>query len=348
LAEPEFGPASFVYRVGMTNAYRILAAAWVAVVAGVASADDFEQAMRAGDYERAVVIAENTAAANPRSSVAAYNAACARSRAGHAERAIEWLMTSARLGFAGVRSLRDDDDLDAVRGHARFAEVTAAVEANAKARFERFRAEAKTHEPHVILPPRHDPGKAAPLIVVLHGTGGTGKALARKWKAAAATHGAIIVAPDALRPVRGTKGYSWVFRDEAEWMVLRTVDEAKKRWKVGPVILAGFSQGANIALMLGRSHPDRFHAVIPVCGHWEADVATLPKTDPRPRWCLLIGERDPWAKTYVEAERALGGAGMTVRREVVPGVGHAMPGGRRGTALLRAVLEWALEDADER
>jgi len=128
----------------------------------------------------------------------------------------------------------------------------------------------------------------------------------------------------------------------AEWLVLRTIDDARKRWEIGPVVLAGFSQGANIALMLGRSHPDRFHAVIPVSGHYESDVADLPTDGPRPRWCLVIGERDPWALTYTEAERAFADAGMTVRREVVPGQGHAMPRGRSGTALLRDVLTWAI------
>jgi len=146
-----------------------------------------------------------------------------------------------------------------------------------------------------------------------------------------------------LRQVRGTNGYSWVYRDESEWLVLRTIDAARKRWTIGPVILAGFSQGANIALMLGQSHPDRFHAVIPVSGHYESDVAELPTDGPRPRWCLLIGERDPWAPTYTAAERAFSDAGMRVRREVVPGLGHAMPRGGSGAALLSDVLEWAVE-----
>jgi len=312
----------------------------------VGAADDFEQAMLRGDYETAVTIAEGITARQPKSSVAAYNAGCACSRAGHADRAIEWLMTSARLGFSGVRSIRDDDDLDAVREHAGFAAVRTAVEANVTARFDAFRAEAEKHKPTIILPPRHDPDVAAPLLIVLHGTGGTGRGIARAWKNAAAATGAIIVAPDALRPVRGSKGYSWVFRDESEWLVMRTIDEARKRWKIGPVVLAGFSQGANIALMLGQSHPDRFHAVIPVCGHYETDVADLPAEGARPRWCLMIGERDPWAPTYVAAERAFEAAGMTVRREVVPGMGHAMPSGRRGAALVRQVLAWALESSN--
>ena len=293
------------------------------------SAHELEQAMLRGEYERAVKIAETLAERQPTSSVAAYNAGCACSRAGEHDRAIEWLLKAAQLGYAGTRSIRDADHLDPVRSHARFQEVVDAVAANARARFERFRTAAEQHEPTVILPPKHDPEVAAPLLVVLHGTGGDGKGIAQSWKQAAASVGAIIVAPDALRPVRGTDGFSWVYRDEAEWFILHTIDEAKKKWKIGPVVLAGFSQGANIALMLGQSHPDRFQAVIPVCGHYENDVAELPTEGDRPRWCLLIGERDRWARTYIAGERDFKKAGMTVRRDVVKGMGHSMPRGRR-------------------
>jgi predicted esterase len=324
-----------------------LVAIAIGVACAAATADELADAFRAGDWERAVTVAESIASRHPESAVAAYNAGCACSRAGRLDRAVEWLMKSARLGFSGVRSIRDDDDLDAVRGHAGFAAVREAVEANVAARFAAFKAEAEQSSPFVIMPPDHDPAVETPLLVVLHGTGGTGRGIARPWKRAAAQLGVIIVAPDALRPVRGSSGYSWVFRDEAEWLVLRTIDEARERWRIGPVILAGFSQGANIALMLGQSHPDRFDAVIPVCGHYEADVAELPTAGPRPRWCLLTGEYDRAAPTYVAAERAFRGVGMTVRRDVVPRHGHGMPGGRGGQALLRDVLSWAMEnDAD--
>lgn len=307
-----------------------------------AFADDFEDAMLSGNFEKAVALAEATCAKQPDNAVAAYNAGCACSRAGYIARSLEWLMKSARLGFSGIRSIRDDDDLDAARADPGFADVRAAVQANVTKRFDAFRAEAEKHEPIVILPPKHDPAVAAPLLIVLHGTGQNGRDMANAWKSAAAQTGAILVAPDALRPVRGTDGYSWVFRDESEWFVLHTIDEAKKKWAVGPVVLAGFSQGANIALMLGQSHPDRFQGVIPICGHYESDVATLPATDPRPRWYLMIGARDPWAKTYTAAERAFRGAGMTVRRDVVRGVGHAMPKGRSGATRLRRAIEWTL------
>jgi len=305
--------------------------------------DDFERAMLEGRYDRAVEIGLSIAGQNPASATAAYNVGCALSRAGQGDRAIEWLLKSAELGYGGVRSIRDDEDLEPVRSHAGFARVREAVEANARVRFERFRAAAEKSEPLVVLPPGHDPKTPVPLLIVLHETGGTGKGMVRAWRRTAARAGAILVAPDALRPQRGTKGFNWVFRDEAEWLVLRTIEQARERWAIGSVILAGFSQGANIALMLGQSHADRFDGVIPIGGHYEADVADLPTEGRRPRWYLMIGERDPWAPTYEAAERAFGGAGMTVHREEVAKLGHAMPRGRRGDAVLGEALRWALE-----
>jgi predicted esterase len=310
------------------------------VVAG--PLEDFEQAMLAGRYEQAAGLARELAKKHPKSSVAAYNVGCALSRTGEIDSSISWLKRSAELGFAGVRSIAHDDDLDAVRSHEGFAGVRAAVEANAAARFAQFRAAAEEAEPVITLPPNFDPTVPTPLLIVLHGTGGNGAGMTRAWAKPAAAAGAILVAPDALRPVRDTDGYSWVFRDEAEWLVLRTIERARERWNVGPVILAGFSQGANIAIMLGQTHPDHFAAIIPVSGHYEADVAELPAEGRRPRWFLIIGALDPWAKTYDEAQRAFEAAGMTVRLRRIPEQRHAMPKGERGERLLQEAIAWAV------
>ena len=303
--------------------------------------DALEKAMEAGDYARAVKIATQIERSHPTDPVAAYNLGCALSRAGSSDEAIAWLTKAGELGYAGIRSIDEDADLQPVRGLEAFARVRELVAANAAARFEKFKAAAADAEPTIVLPRGLDPTRPTPLVVALHGTGGTGAETARTWKGAAASIGAILIAPDALRPAPGTHGYSWTFRDESEWLVLRTIEEAKKQWAVGPVILVGFSQGANIALMIGQSHADLFAGVVPVCGHYESDVARAPTKGSRPRWCLLTGELDPAADTYTQAEAAFKDAGMQVHRYRVPGMGHAIP----PDAMLQEALAWSLESA---
>lgn len=306
--------------------------------------EDLEAAMLAGEYARAVSIAEQLVADHPESSLAAWHLGCALSRAERPEEAVASLLRSAELGFSGTRSVHDDDDLDPIRTHPEFPRVVAAVAAAAERRLAAFKEHAAEAKPTVILPPGHDPERPAPLLLVLHGTGGNGKTMAAAWREVARRRGAIVVAPDAIRPAGGGDGdgFSWTYRDESEWYVLELVRQARERWAIDRVVLAGFSQGANIALMLGQSHPAVFDAVIPVGGHYEADTATVPSDDPRPRWALLIGADDPWAATYEEARRVFTAAGMTVRHEAIPGLGHAFPTGRDRGALASA-LAWALE-----
>jgi phospholipase/carboxylesterase len=302
----------------------------------------YERAMREQRYEAAAGIAERQAADNARDAVAAFDLARARARAGQVEAAIDALVESARRGYAGIRSIDEDPHLAAARAHPRFGEARDAVVANAATRFERFRAAAERVEPAVVLPPGYDPRVPAPLILALHGSGGTGQQMVEAWQGVAAALGAMLVAPDALRPQPGTDGFSWTFRDEAEWLVLRTLERVRARHAVGPVVLTGFSQGANVAFALGHRYGDLFTGIVPVAGHYEDGLATIPGDAPRPSWALVIGDRDPWAGTYRDAERVFSAAGLRVRRTTVRGMGHAMPGGRAGEDLLRQAVEWTL------
>lgn len=283
---------------------------------------DFEGLMTSGNFEAAA----NTAISQAQStgqSVWMYNAACALGKLGKLDDAADWLVKSANAGFAGVRSIETDSDLDPIRAHARFAEAERIVRANAQARFDKFKAVAETIEPLVVVPPAFKAETPHTLIIVLHGSGGTGRSMAAAWRDHAKKHSAILMTPDALRP--DGNGFSWVYRDEAEWYVLHCLQWAKDQWNIDRVILGGYSQGANVSFDIGQSHPELFDAVIPVNGHYEADIARAPKEGKRPRWYLLIGANDGPAPTYAEAEKTFTEAGMTVKRVLVPGYGHNFP-----------------------
>lgn len=81
-----------------------------------------------GDYRDALTAWERAVAlkAPP---FAAYNAACAAARAGMKDKALEWLGKSIEAGFTGATAAASDDDLAALRGDPRFAELMVKAEA---------------------------------------------------------------------------------------------------------------------------------------------------------------------------------------------------------------------------
>jgi poly(3-hydroxybutyrate) depolymerase len=331
----------------MKRAARILATLGVLALFAIPARaqpdlDEWERRMLAGEFASAARFADQAADGDPGSAVWAYRAGAAHARAGANGEALRWLEAAADRGYSGVRTFETDDDLDPLRDHPRFGAALERVRARAAARLESFKQAAGKARPLLVLPRGHDPKVPAPLLIVLHGTGGTGREMGEAWRAVAAKAGVILLAPDAIRP--SGAGFAWVFRDEAEWYIRHLIETVREHHAVGPVILAGFSQGANIAFAMGRSDPDLFDAIIPVAGHWEGDLAAMPPGGgDAPRWYLLIGDRDPWHATYDEALSALTGAGHAATLRKLPDHPHAMPTGARGRGELERALRWCLE-----
>lgn len=320
---------------------RLLSLVLLAVVcASVRAQPDFdlwEQRMLAGDFIAAAEQATAVAEQHATTSVWAYRAGASWAKAGEIARAVEWLAASAERGYSGIRTIEFDSDIDAVRTDATFGAIIEKVRANGEERRAASRAAAEAEPVEFRFPPRYDGSEPVPLLIVLHGTGGTGDGMARKFRGAAAKHGAILVAPDGLRP--SGRGFAWTFRDEAEWYVEYLIGKAREERAISEVVVAGFSQGANIALAMARTHPQLIDAVIPVCGHWEADAGPAPTAE-GPRWALVMGARDPWAHTYDEARGVLTQAGADVELALIGGMGHAVP----NTRVLTEALGWALRD----
>lgn len=96
-----------------------------------------------------------------------------------------------------------------------------------------------------------------PLIVMLHGAGGTGRRAARLLAPAADEAGYIVLAPDSRGAtwdaITGPFGPDVAFVSQAIALIL-----ARCEVDPGRVALAGFSDGATYALALGRANGDRF------------------------------------------------------------------------------------------
>lgn len=300
----------------------------------------FDRAEAAGEHARALEAALAITERHPQSSVWAVHAARMHARLSQPEEALAQLQRAGDLGYSGVATLEQHADLDPLRDRPAFDAVLDKVRANAAERFEAFKAEALAHDPPAFIPADAGPDNRPPLVIALHGTGGNGRQMLVALERTCERLGLVCIAPDALRPAGAgpNAGFAWTFRDESEWFVTHLIDTAVREHNADPdrVILVGFSQGANIALVMARTHADRLAAVVPVCGHYEPNNTGHDATTPT---YLLTGARDPWKVTYDRAAEDLKRAGVPHRLRVVPAMSHRMP----SEIELRRALEWALE-----
>ncbi len=181
-------------------------------------------------------------------------------------------------------------------------------------------------------------GKAEQLIVLLHGIGADGHDLidlAVPW-----TKGlpqAVFLAPHAPNPYDSApQGRQWfsvldrtpsVLRAGAQRAaipLLATVDAELARLGLGPdaVALAGFSQGAMMALHAGLGRRPAPRAVLAYSGAWIPPERVETATPV----LLVHGEADevvPWQRSLA-AERALRLLGVPVETLWEPRLGHAI------------------------
>lgn len=296
--------------------------------------------MYAGEkYELALKAAELICDRYPSSATWHFNAGALCAKLGQVENAIAHLRTCAENNYSGIASFEQNTDLDSIRDREDFQAILESVRAAADVRMDEFQRQAKQHTPVSFYPSDSTPKPM--LIIALHGTGMDGQSMFDAIQETARNQNAILICPDALRP--SGNGFSWTYRDESEWFVNSLIDDAIKNHNADPdrVILIGFSQGANIALIMGQTQPDRFLAVVPICGHYEAQNAS-GDVSPAPFY-LISGARDPWRATYLRAQEDFEQAGGVVQLRMLSGYGHQLPGGAGGTREYTRAIKWALD-----
>jgi phospholipase/carboxylesterase len=101
----------------------------------------------------------------------------------------------------------------------------------------------------------------APVMVFLHGAGGSGRREMRVWLAAADRYGAVVIAPDSRGPswdvIHGGFGPDVAFIDSALSALAEVLDVD---WT--QLALGGVSDGASYALSLGMANGDVFPFVV--------------------------------------------------------------------------------------
>jgi len=144
----------------------------------------------------------------------------------------------------------------------------------------------------IVTPPVIEPGRAHPLVVVLHGAGRQDEMIVRGLQREREHRGTIFVVPRSLGPtwdlIAGGEGVDLAFLDGVLHSLYR-------RFRIDPArqALVGFSDGASYALAVGLSNPRLFSAVAAwAAGFLAIDANNLRPDDPKPRIFLEYGTRD--------------------------------------------------------
>ncbi len=175
----------------------------------------------------------------------------------------------------------------------------------------------------LFVPHGYKGDKPSPLILFLHGAGerkggekqpvevGIGPAIRKREK----TFPCLVIIPQAEK--------TWKADSPDAKRALDILTEVEKEYKVDPkrIYLTGLSMGGAGTWGLALAQPDKWAAIVPICGR--SDPAQANKIKDIPCWCFC-GDADRAAT--VEASRkmteAIKKAGGQAKYTEYPGVGH--------------------------
>ena len=113
-------------------------------------------------------------------------------------------------------------------------------------------------------PPEYAPGRFYPVLIALHETGTSPSDAILRWGEFAARHGYFLVAPAWER----FPNQPYQFTAEEQAGALDALRDLRRHFWIDSdrVFIAGFAEGANMALDVGYSHPDLFAGVVSMGG----------------------------------------------------------------------------------
>lgn len=198
----------------------------------------------------------------------------------------------------------------------------------------------RTEQPYrIYVPTAYDGKRPFPLVIAMHGTGGTENGLfedkripPNELKRVAEKYSVLMVCPLG----RGTTEYRGIGEND----VFCVLADMQKRYRVDPerIYLTGQSMGGTGAAYLALHHPDLFAASAPL-----AAAYSFP-------WLAANGRHVPfwWIQGAKDADVYLSGVtvgvermrqlGQDVRRDLIPNEEHPA-----GLARIDAVVGWLIQ-----
>ncbi len=175
----------------------------------------------------------------------------------------------------------------------------------------------------VFVPPSYTGDKPFPVVLFLHGSGSTGTdgkkqvgGIAAAIRSDEKNFPAIVVFPQSQKR-------SWRADSEDGKRAMDILAEVEKQYKVDGkrVYLTGLSMGGFGTWSLAVAHPEKWAAIVPICGG--GDPRQAEKIKHIPCWCFH-GDADPTVKVDLSRNmiKALKAAGGDPKYTEYPGVEH--------------------------
>lgn len=187
----------------------------------------------------------------------------------------------------------------------------------------------------VIYVPANLPKEPVPLVLLLHGAGGSSQGIGNRLGNTADSLGFVLLIPDSRGPtwdaIRGAYGPDIAFIDSALKVVFARVSIDPAR-----VIVSGFSDGASYALGLGRINGDLFSKIVAFSPGFIPDGGA---PSGKPDVYITHGDNDQILPYEVTSQRiipAMKKAGYAVTLKQFSG-GHTVP-----PDLAVEALRWAV------
>ena len=204
--------------------------------------------------------------------------------------------------------------LDPLRGRPRFEEVLAEA---------RRRVAARNLTPKLLLERAANRAGIAPLLLVFHGATGTAAREIEHWKPASKL-GYIVAAAQSSQPAT-EDGFCWDPPRERIWQDLRAIVHGLPVH--GRTVLAGFSQGAWVALNLALKGDVIQAGTVVLVAPFAGPADALEPAWRRLKISIIVGGDDVLRTDVDRLAADLKQRDHHVSLEVVDGVGHAYPPG---------------------
>jgi poly(3-hydroxybutyrate) depolymerase len=130
-----------------------------------------------------------------------------------------------------------------------------------------------------------------PLVILLHGSGGSGRSLVEEWKSLAGKEGLLLAGPDS------NVSSGWSLESDGPEFINELIETIKAKHRIDPrrVYLFGYSAGAVYALQLSMLMSERFAATAVYAG--AMDPASFGRIDRAKRKipiALFVSTNDPF------------------------------------------------------
>jgi len=281
-------------------------------------------------YEDALAVAEEAASRFPeRRDRTSFWVACLQTRLGENDKAVESLRQGLREGvWWSEHWLLGDADLLPLHDREDFKELLA--ECASRGHQAQLGARPGLS---VYTPPGYSAHRKYPLMIALHGRDTNDVDFSQDWKSALAD-GVVLAVPRSSQ-LGSIASFHWDDLGKAEREIAAAYSSVKMSHKIdaGKVILAGYSQGAALAIYLAlkkRLSSVGFIGVAPSLsispkGSEEWPNLVRSGTGKGLRGWLFVGDQDPRFQKQKAMHAEMVDRGLQCRVAVAGGVSHAYP-----------------------